>query len=239
MILYILMFITGACIGSFINVIFSRHDWFHGRSRCDSCGYTLKWYDMIPLVSYVFLLGKCRKCKKKIDSSHFISELIMGAAFLCGSLSFARYSIYYGLAVSAALFSLAVAAIEDYKEQMVYSFILNGGIIMTLIAKLIMIKAGIGNSTVFLTVSSVLILKLMGKIAGFAFEGKIGAGDFDAFIILYILGEWQGLVMSLTVGSIIGCLIYMPQILLKKRDKNEPLPLLPLIFAGTVCSLLI
>lgn len=237
--LYILMFITGACVGSFINVIISRYDWFRGRSHCDHCGYTLKWYDLIPILSYTFLLGKCRKCKKKIDSAHFVSELIMGTAFLVSSLSFAKNGVYYGIMVSAALFSLAVAAIEDYKEQAVYSFILNGGIIMTLIAKLIMIQAGIGNGTVFLTVSSVLILKLMGRVAAIAFKNKIGAGDFDVFIILYILGEWQGLLMSLTFGCILGCMIYIPQILLKKRDRKEPLPLIPLLFAGTVCFLLV
>ena len=163
----------------------------------------------------------------------------MGAAFLCGSLSFSRYGIYYGIMVSIALFSLAVAAIEDYKEQMVYSFILNGGIILTLTAKIAMIKTGIINGDILLIVLSVLIFKLMGRVASFAFEGKIGGGDFDAFAILYILGEWNCLWMSLTAGSIIGCLVYIPQILLKKRDKNEPLPFIPLILAGTVCSLLI
>ena len=239
MILYVLMFITGACIGSFINVIFSRRDWFHGRSRCDSCGYTLKWYDMIPLLSYIFLLGKCRKCKKKIDSSHFMSELFMGAAFLCGSLSFARYGIFYGIMVSAALFPLAVAAIEDYKEQMVYSFILNGGIILTLTAKIVMIKAGIVSYDILLMVLSVLALKLMGHIASFAFKGKIGAGDFDAFAIMYILGGVEGLMMSLTVGSIIGCIVYIPQILMKKRDKNEPLPFIPLLYFGTLATVML
>ncbi len=237
--LHILMFLLGTCIGSFINVIFSRKDWFRGRSRCDNCGYVLKWYDMIPLISYILLLGECRKCKNKIDYSHFMSELIMGAAFLCGSLSFEKYGVYYGIVVSAALFSLAVAAIEDYKEQMVYNFILNGGIITTLAAKIILIKAGMGNITITFAILSVLILKLIGWIGNFAFKGKIGAGDFDAFIILYILGEWQSLFLSLTFAGVIGCIIYLPQIILKKKERKEPLPFIPLIFAGAVCSLLI
>lgn len=239
MILYILMFMTGACIGSFINVVFSRRDWFRGRSRCDNCGYTLKWYDMMPLVSYILLLGKCRKCKKKIDSSHFMSELFMGAAFLCGSLSFSRYGIYYGIMVSIALFSLAVAAIEDYKEQMVYSYILNCGIILTMTAKVVMIKAGVVSYDILLMVLSVLALKLMGRIASFAFKRKIGAGDFDAFAIMYILGGVQGLMMSMTFGSIIGCIVYIPQILLKKRDKNEPLPFIPLLYFGTIAMVML
>ena len=236
--IHLFVFILGCCIGSFVNVIFSRKDWHKGRSRCDNCGYILKWYDMIPLVSYLLLRGNCRKCKKKIDAAHFMSELIMGTAFLVSSLSFTKYGIYYGIIISVALFFLALAAIEDYKEQMVYSVILNGGIVLTLIAKCVLLKAAGGNTTVFLTAISVLILKMMAYIASFAFKDKIGAGDFDVFIILYILGEWQCLLMSVTLGCIIGCIIYIPQIILKKRDRKEPLPLIPLLFAGTVCFLL-
>ena len=236
--LYALIFMTGACIGSFINVMLSRKDWFRGRSRCDSCGYTLKWYDMIPIISYVLLRGKCRKCKTKIDSTHFMSELFMGAAFLCGSLSFARNGIQSGAIVFAALLSLAIAAIEDYKEQMVYGFILNGGILVTLIIKCAVVISTDGIIYMIIMIFAVLLLKFTSSVIAFSLKNKIGDGDFDVLIILFILDGWKSLIMSLTIGCGIGCLIYIPQILLKKRTRKEPIPFIPLIFAGTICTVM-
>lgn len=78
-ILYMMASIIGGTIaGSFLNVAVSRRDWYKGRSRCDSCGKELKWYDLIPILSYVLLLGKCRYCKTKISPSHFFSEIMGG-----------------------------------------------------------------------------------------------------------------------------------------------------------------
>lgn len=237
--IHILMLIIGCCIGSFLNVVFSRRDWYKGRSRCDECGYVLRWYDLIPIISFLILRGKCRKCKTKIDGSHLISELMMGAAFAVSSLCFELYGSIYGFLASAVLFSIAVAAIEDYKEQMVYSFILIGGIVVTTCIK--------GGYYIYISnyieaaclIGSVFILKLFSMIASYAFNDKIGDGDFDVFIIIYIIGELSGLLVSVTFASILGCVIYMPAIILKKRDKKEPLPFIPLLLMGTMCFLLI
>ena len=224
-------------MGSFFNVVFSRKDWYKGRSRCDECGYILKWYDLIPVVSFLMLRGKCRKCKTKIDRSHLVSELMMGAAFLVSSLCFEWYGVVYGILTSAVLFSMAVAAIEDYKEQMVYSFILAGGIILATCVKLgYYVYVGFYIDALDL-LGSVVILKLLAMLASFIFYDKIGSGDFDVLIIIYVIGGISGLLVSVTAASIIGCLVYLPSILLKKRDKKEPLPFIPLLLMGTMCFL--
>ena len=224
-------------MGSFFNVVFSRKDWYKGRSRCDECGYILKWYDLIPVVSFLMLRGKCRKCKTKIDRSHLVSELMMGAAFLVSSLCFEWYGVVYGILTSAVLFSMAVAAIEDYKEQMVYSFILAGGIILATCVKLgYYVYVGFYIDALDL-LGSVVILKLLAMLASFIFYDKIGSGDFDVLIIIYVIGGISGLLVSVTAASIIGCLVYLPSILLKKRDKKEPLPFIPLLLLGTMCFL--
>lgn len=237
--IHVLVFLIGCCIGSFVNVIFSRKDWYKGRSRCDECGYILKWYDLIPVVSFLILGGKCRNCKCKIDRSHLISELMMGAAFLVSSLCFEWYGVIYGMIASAVLFSMSVAAIEDFKEQMVYSFILNGGIILATC-----IKCGYYIYSDFYIdaidlLGSVFILKLLAMLASLIFVDKIGAGDFDILIMIFVIGGLSGLLVSVTAASVIGCLIYLPAIILKKRDKKEPLPFIPLLLLGTMCFLVI
>lgn len=237
--IHILMLIMGCCIGSFINVIFSRKDWYKGRSRCDECGNVLRWYDLIPVISFLVLGGKCRKCKTKIDGSHLISELMMGAAFVVSSRYFEWYGIVYGTFVLAALFSIAVAAIEDYKEQLVYDFILIGGIILATCIKCGYFIYANCYINVLHLIGSVFILKLMALLASFILKEKIGSGDFDIFIIIYIIGGLRGLLSSVTFASLLGCAVYMPAIILKKRDKKEPLPFIPLLLMGTMCFLLI
>ena len=237
--IYVLLFLFGCCIGSFVNVIFTRKDWYKGRSRCDECGYILKWYDLMPVISFLILGGKCRKCKTKINNSHLISELMMGAAFTVSSLCFSLYGTFYGVLASAVLFCMAVAAIEDYREQMVYGFILNGGIILALI-----IKAGFYLTmgcyiTAIDIIGSVFILKLLTLLAAYIFRDKIGSGDFDILIIIFILGGISGLILSVTIASVIGCVIYLPFICLKKRDRKEPLPFIPFLLMGTMGYLLL
>ena len=235
--IHVIIFILGCCMGSFFNVMFSRKDWYKGRSRCDECGYILKWYDLIPVVSFLMIRGKCRKCKTKIDRSHLVSELMMGAAFLVSSLCFEWYGVIYGMIASSVLFGMSVAAIEDYKEQMVYSFILAGGIILATCVKLgYYVYVGFYIDALDL-LGSVVILKLLAMLASFIFYDKIGSGDFDVLIIIYVIGGISGLLVSVTAASIIGCLVYLPSILLKKRDKKEPLPFIPLLLMGTMCFL--
>ena len=237
--IHLLFFILGCCTGSFINVIFSRNDWYKGRSHCDSCGYILKWYDLIPVISFVVLGGKCRKCKTKIDCSHLFSELMMGATMLVSSLCFVKFGIGYGITVIVALFCMAVAAIEDYKEQMVYSIILNGGIIVTMLTKCGYYVYLGEYSSALDVIAFVSVLKLVMKVGSIVFKDKLGSGDWDIFLIIFVLGEAQGLILSVTFASVFGCLIYFPQIILKKRGPKDPFPFIPLLLMGTLGYLMI
>lgn len=83
-------FIIGLAFGSFLNVIAFRYDpdkfifnWktLGGRSKCDHCHKTLKWFELIPLFSFILQRGKCRQCKGKLSLVHPIGELIMGLIF--------------------------------------------------------------------------------------------------------------------------------------------------------------
>ena len=80
-ILYIIIFIFGASIGSFVNVIVDRlyiKSFIAGRSHCDSCGKELSFFELIPIFSYLFLKGRCKKCKTKISPKHLYTEIITG-----------------------------------------------------------------------------------------------------------------------------------------------------------------
>ncbi len=74
-------FILGLCLGSFIKVLADRSlkgKTFRGRSYCAHCKYKLAWYDLLPVVSFLILGGKCRYCKKSFAAEHLLVEVLMG-----------------------------------------------------------------------------------------------------------------------------------------------------------------
>jgi len=88
----IIFFLFGITVGSFLNVLIYRipkkEEFVKTRSHCMSCGYVLQWYDLIPLFSWLFLGGKCRKCKSKISVQYPIIELLNGVLWLSAFLVF-------------------------------------------------------------------------------------------------------------------------------------------------------
>jgi prepilin signal peptidase PulO-like enzyme (type II secretory pathway) len=86
---YFLVFLFGTIIGSFLNVVILRHGTGRSsvsdRSACWSCGKTLQWYELVPVVSHVFLRGKCSVCKTHISLQYPIVELLTGALFVLGA----------------------------------------------------------------------------------------------------------------------------------------------------------
>ena len=84
--LYIIIFIMGTVFGSFFTLavyrIPKRQDITHTHSYCPNCNHKLGFLDLIPVFSYIFLLGKCRYCKEKIRPRYFILEILSGLTFL-------------------------------------------------------------------------------------------------------------------------------------------------------------
>lgn len=85
-----IIFFFGASIGSFIAASVYRMEnkkpIFYGRSECVSCGKKLRFFDLVPVFSYLFLRGKCRRCRKPIGFADFLTEIVCGALFLAAFL---------------------------------------------------------------------------------------------------------------------------------------------------------
>ena len=104
----ILVFFIGICLGSFANVCIYRlpknKQVITGRSFCPKCKKIIKWFDNIPLISFLLLNGKCRKCHKPISLKYFIIELITGIGFLLIYLNFNNYPTIIFLSVLFLLY---------------------------------------------------------------------------------------------------------------------------------------
>ena len=104
----ILVLIFGIVIGSFLNVciyrIPSKESIVFGGSHCTKCGSLIKWYDLIPVLSYLILMGKCRYCKEKISLQYPCIELINGIGYL-------SIFLWLGLTVWFGLLSLVFSVL--------------------------------------------------------------------------------------------------------------------------------
>ena len=106
--LYIIVFLYGIVIGSFLNVCIYRipekQNIVKVRSHCMSCGYQLRWYDLIPLFSYICLGGRCRKCRAKLSVQYPLIEALNGSLYVV---------IVYvnGVSVESLLYCLLTSAL--------------------------------------------------------------------------------------------------------------------------------
>lgn len=121
-------FILGSVLGSFILVLADRslsNQSFWGRSYCVHCKHTLRWYDLLPILSYIFLKGHCRYCKKGIKIDYLAVEVIMGllVGFLFWSFDFAQDKLFIFLPdlIFRTFFItvLAVLFITDLKKMLI------------------------------------------------------------------------------------------------------------------------
>jgi len=135
--LFIFLFFLGAAIGSFFNVVSFRYKAgarlfnpkiIGGRSHCPHCHTTLSWYELIPVISFLIQLGKCRHCKKRISSQYPIIEILSGLTFVIipiyfynhfkifqlflGGMPFNWYYFFLGIWILTALIFILLSAID-------------------------------------------------------------------------------------------------------------------------------
>src|SRR3989344_4594705 len=122
LIVYIFVFIFGLCTGSFLNCVICRLEQkksLNGRSFCPYCKPTLRWLDLIPVFSFLFLKGKCRYCRKKISVQYPLVEVATGLIFLLifnfqFSMNFQFFNFFFLFYVSSALIIIFVYDLKNY-----------------------------------------------------------------------------------------------------------------------------
>ena len=128
---FLFFFIFGAVVGSFLNVVILRlntgQSVISGRSKCFTCAKKLKWYELLPIASFVFLQGKCSACKTKISWQYPLVETITGIIFV---LLFQQNQNIFGFSFLVLIFSfLIIIAVYDYHHQIIpnlFVWIFNG-----------------------------------------------------------------------------------------------------------------
>ena len=113
----IILFFIGSSVGSFIEVVRTRTNWsfsIKGRSECNKCKKQLVYYELIPIVSYIVLRGKCGVCNSKIPINHLMSEILMGFMFVIAFI-FSSNVYIAGIIIFSSIFLVPIL-IEDFEK---------------------------------------------------------------------------------------------------------------------------
>lgn len=247
------VFVFGAIIGSFLNVVIYR---FHtgkslsGHSHCMSCQTKLRWFELFPLFSYLFLRGKCRTCGSYIPPRYFIVELLTGLALLAVLLRGGDVALMFLTGVLFAL--LIVISVYD-----LYHFVIpNELVILVSVVTLSMF----GVELFYGAPLKLLLPALLSSLGAFLFFGGlwkvsggrwIGFGDAKLAVPLGFLAGFPTvfslIVLSFWIGAIVSIFMLGTQALLKRgqiplRFFGAPLkmssevPFAPFLIAGFILS---
>ena len=226
-ILYIFVFLFGITIGSFLNVCIFRiplkEEVVKTHSHCMTCGYQLRWYDLIPLFSYLFLRGRCRKCHTKLSLQYPLVEGLNGALYLIVFLAngWNYTSVVYCLLTSA----LIVLSVIDWRTMEIPNginlFILILGVAAVVLDWQHWKEHVIGMFSVSLFLLLIYLITVGRGIGGGDVKLMFGAG---------LLLGWKEAIFAFILGCIIGSVIHL--IRMKVSGAEHRLALGPYLSIG-------
>jgi prepilin signal peptidase PulO-like enzyme (type II secretory pathway) len=237
----IIVFILGLIMGSFLNVVVLRlktnEKFVKGRSHCDKCDHILKWYENIPLLSYVFLFGKCSKCKQNISFQNPLVELATGILFFITYLN-----IFNGLNILFLIFYLIIVSfliiifIYDLKYYLILDKVSIPAIVIVFLFQLLFLILG------YQSFNNFLFVILSGVIGGgwfalqfFLSKGKwVGGGDIRLGFLMGLVLGWPGILVALGLAYVGGTIILLPFVLVKKKKMKSQIPFGTFLVPATI-----
>ena len=228
-------FAYGACLGSFINVCIwrlpRRESVISAPSHCTKCGSRIRWYDNLPVISYLVLRGRCRVCRERYSPRYFIVEVLTGLAFIAvlfkAGMNQREPGIVYFhcvtvlLAVGAAWIDAEHRIIPDKLNYSAMALALAGALAMPKVwgtpvryeAGLLCLGSGLIPGAALLAFAA----------AGKALSGGevLGRGDVKFTVAVGMLIGLPGAVFALTVGALAGTLYGVGRCLVKREPLSR------------------
>ncbi len=232
-VLFIIIFVYGVIIGSFLNVLIYRlplkENIATERSHCMKCGNKIKWYDLIPLVSYILLRGKCRHCKEKISVQYPLVELANGIGYVW---------IFYtnGINADSILFCLCASALLTLSviDWRTYEIPVGINIFIFLLG---VVRVVLHFEQVKYLLLGMLVVSVPLLILFYVTGGRgIGGGDVKLMAAAGLLIGAKEIVFALVLGCVIGSIIHIA--LMKICKKENVLAFGPYLSLGIMIAIL-
>jgi len=230
----------GLIFGSFLNVLIYRlpleQSIVMPGSHCTKCGVDIKFYDNIPVLSYIILLGKCRNCRTRISLRYPIVELITSFTFLFAYLEFGQSLIYTFFSIIFLCMMIALAFI-DFDHMILPDGITIGGSILFFIFSF------------FNPITPTINLIITGAVAFLLFWGiyffylkvrkleGLGQGDIKMVLLMGLFLGVNKFIIAVLLASFLGLLTGVVLIIFKKKSLQHALPFGTFLGIGSYISL--
>lgn len=272
---FIILFLFGLGFGSFLNVVSLRFkpenrvfDFkkINGRSACPHCRKTLRWYELIPIVSFFIQAGKCRSCKHKLSWQYPIVELLSGLIFIAvpllttpnyHSLILNYYIIGFWLIWILVLFTLLLIALIDLKHYLIPDgltwLLIFLGVGLLILRYLTLNHAFFEQSflrhysLLFTWSNNIWFNHLFAALAASTFFGSLfyfgkgktlGGGDVKLSFALGLLLGWPDILMALMLAFLLGGAAGLILMIGRKKTMKDFLPLAPFLAIGAGLTIL-
>lgn len=237
----LISFVLGLLVGSFLNVLIDRlaneESPFKGRSHCDHCGKTLEPLDLIPVISFLWLGGKCRYCKRKLSWQYPLVELLTGILLVCFTVHYQVINIeplFINIAyipLLLILLSLFVIFISDLKYRIIPDemivVLLVGTVLYGLFNKINWQEHGLSSLAV---TGLFLLIILLTKGKG------MGLGDVKYVLFMGLFLGPLGTITALYISFLTGAAVSLILILGKLKSLKSQIAFGPFLIFGTIVS---
>jgi leader peptidase (prepilin peptidase)/N-methyltransferase len=231
--------VIGLCIGSFLNVVIYRvplkKSIVTPPSRCRNCDYLLKWYDNIPVLSWLWLRGRCRKCGTGVSMQYPIVELITGALFVlviwltpAGPLLASRLLL---VCILIALFGI------DLEHQILPNSITLPGIVIGLLLSLIA-PPGWKDALIGAVLGGGILYAIAWAYYLWRREEGMGMGDVKMLAMIGAFLGWKAVLVTLVLSSFSGAIIGMIMMAAQRGDMKYALPFGTFLAIGALIAML-
>ncbi len=244
----LLVFLVGACIGSFLNVCIHRipreESIVHPRSRCPSCRQPIAWYDNVPVLSYFVLRGRCRHCRTPISARYALVEMLTAVLFVA---VWNRYGYDARTPVYLVMVSgLLLGTFVDLEHYLIPDRVSLGGMVTGLLFS-VLVPSLQGEAEM----GPALLKSVIGLIAGsgslflVAEAGRrilkkdaMGLGDVKLLGGIGAYLGWGGVIFTVLISSLVGSLVGVGLIVAGKREWQSRLPYGPFLALGALIWIL-
>ena len=219
----IIIFLFGLALGSFLNCVIYRlehnQSFLRGRSYCPYCQHQLDLRDLIPVLSFLILRGKCRYCQQKISWQYPLVEIFTGLIFLL--------IINYQLSIINFIIApfLIIIFIYDLKHYIIPDKIIYPAILIAAIFNFTNWLSALGAAAFFL----IIVLVSRGK--------WMGVGDIKLGFLMGLLLDWPSVLIALFLAFMTGAIIGIGLIVSGKKSLKSEVPFGPFLIGGTFIAM--
>jgi leader peptidase (prepilin peptidase)/N-methyltransferase len=224
-----LPFLVGLVIGSFLNVVIARvpdgKSVWRPRSSCPGCAAPIAWYDNVPLVSFVALRGRCRRCGMAISWRYPIVE---GATGLLFALAYVVLGPIPDFLVAIVLLAALVAITAiDLSHQIIPDVITLPGIVVGVVANLVTGRVGWIESLLGIAVGGGIFFVII-----LVSRGGMGGGDMKLAAMLGAFLGWKLGLLAILLGVLSGGVVALALLIMRRKGRKEAIPFGPFLALG-------